>query len=414
MAAVLSNLDILAARKEGSVVIEPFNPKHLGTNSYDVTLGRSFFAQSDQTGYMCPWNPEHARKQWGLPLEAKKIQASSDAELMGCQVGDEVIVIPPGDTILAHTNEYIGGRRNVTTKMYTRSSMGRSCLAMCKCAGLGDVGYINRWTYEIQNTGKMYAVLVVGQRIAQIMFERTGEVEGSYENKGSYQRASSEDLKAVMDQWKPEDMLPQPKRDLPTRDEGPDLKVMEWSIDAMRALETKETPPASLTLPRSTEAAALASREARVDALSDAYLASLTSPRSKGVALSKDGSPISREAWVDALSDAYLESLMLPRPQANPPPDESLSPVAAPAKDMLLSFGAIGAHIRGMTDLHRFVALAGSPSTRTPSSTPTGLLGVTGPTGLQGTVGRPGQVPPQWASTTASGSQVASSSTPSV
>ena len=45
----------------------------------------------------------------------------------------------PGETILAHTQEFIGGRECVTTMMKARSSLGRVFVAVCKCAGWGDV-----------------------------------------------------------------------------------------------------------------------------------------------------------------------------------------------------------------------------------------------------------------------------------
>jgi deoxycytidine triphosphate deaminase len=76
-----------------------------------------------------------------------------------------------GETILAHTNEFIGGRETVTTMMKARSSMGRNFIEVCKCAGWGDIGYVNRWTMEITNNSRFYSIpLVVGRRIAQIVF----------------------------------------------------------------------------------------------------------------------------------------------------------------------------------------------------------------------------------------------------
>ena len=94
----------------------------------------------------------------------------------------------PGETILAHTNEFIGGRDCVTTKMKARSSMGRYFIEVCKCAGWGDVGYINRWTMEITNNSKNYIIpLVVGRRIAQMIFFETGPIlEKDYTDTGKY------------------------------------------------------------------------------------------------------------------------------------------------------------------------------------------------------------------------------------
>jgi hypothetical protein len=48
---------------------------------------------------------------------------------------DRVIFISPQETILAHTQEFIGGRKTVTTMMKARSSLGRNFIEICKCAG---------------------------------------------------------------------------------------------------------------------------------------------------------------------------------------------------------------------------------------------------------------------------------------
>jgi len=92
----------------------------------------------------------------------------------------KIILLPPGKTILAHTNEFIGGRKNITTMMKARSSLGRSFIEICKCAGWGDVGFYNKYTMEVTNNSEFYTVpLVVGERVAQIIFFR---VEGYGEN----------------------------------------------------------------------------------------------------------------------------------------------------------------------------------------------------------------------------------------
>ena len=38
----------------------------------------------------------------------------------------QVILLEPGETVLAHTKEFIGGRDICVAKMYARSSMGRN------------------------------------------------------------------------------------------------------------------------------------------------------------------------------------------------------------------------------------------------------------------------------------------------
>ena len=81
-------------------------------------------------------------------------------------------------------------------------------MEVCKCAGCGDVGYFNRWTMEITNNSTHHAViLVVGKPIAQIIFFRTGEIEGGdYHTNGNYQHSNL--LYCLKKDWKPESMLP--------------------------------------------------------------------------------------------------------------------------------------------------------------------------------------------------------------
>jgi dCTP deaminase len=115
---------------------------------------------------------------------------------------DGVIRIRPGDTILAHTEEVVGGRNGFTTSMRSRSSIGRSCLSVCKCAGVGDVGYISKWTMEITNHSHAIATLPVGLRVAQLLFYEVGETLHHYQGKyGSWH------------DWSPKDMLPKLYRD---------------------------------------------------------------------------------------------------------------------------------------------------------------------------------------------------------
>jgi hypothetical protein len=73
----------------------------------------------------------------------------------------------------------------------------------------GDVGYINRWTMEITNNSRNYSIpLVVGRRIAQIVFFDTmGTLGGrSYDADGKYQ--SGGELSELVARWTPLSCLP--------------------------------------------------------------------------------------------------------------------------------------------------------------------------------------------------------------
>lgn len=211
----LSDKKILEAMQEGSVVIEPFDRKNLSTSSYDVTLGEYFFVEQPPKHFENLYNiydKKHVDRVWGTEPHkaktAKEVLKDYNFDFTGILPSEKIILLAPGETILAHTNEFIGGRDHITTMMKARSSLGRSFIEVCKCAGWGDVGYINRWTMEVTNNSAHYYIpLVVGRRIAQIIFFETGPIENAgYEKSGKYQSSGS--MKDLKKQWSPTQMLP--------------------------------------------------------------------------------------------------------------------------------------------------------------------------------------------------------------
>ncbi len=183
---LLSNKRILEEMESGNIVIEPFERRQLGTNSYDVRLGEWYFLPNHNMVTVDFTDSGQSNLFWGEPQHAH----------------DGAISIRPGDTILAHTEEVIGAQNGYTTSMRARSSIGRSCLSVCKCAGVGDVGYISHWTMEITNHSHAMVTLPVGLRVAQILFFAVGETIGEYH--GKY---------GVREGWTPADMLPKLYRD---------------------------------------------------------------------------------------------------------------------------------------------------------------------------------------------------------
>lgn len=211
----LSDKKILDEIKKGHIVIEPFNRKNLSTSSYDVTLGEWFFAEQHPKHFENLYNiydKKHIDRVWGRePKRAKparEVLKKYSFDYTGIKPEDKIILLAPGETILAHTEEFIGGRDHITTMMKARSSFGRSFIAVCKCAGWGDVGYINRWTLEINNySNRYYIPLVVGRRIGQLVFFETGPIlQSDYTKGGKYQSSGS--VSALKKSWKPHNMLP--------------------------------------------------------------------------------------------------------------------------------------------------------------------------------------------------------------
>jgi dCTP deaminase len=176
---LLSDKRIKEEMEKGNIVIEPFDPRQLGSNSYDVRIGENYYAQTRKMDGLIINDEEQVREFWG-----------------DVRIGNRYIPVRPGETILAHTIEVIGGQNTITTSMRARSSIGRSCLSIAKCAGVGDVGYISRWTMEVSNHSHVILYIPIGMRVGQIEFYEVGDTDKKYS--GKYGQG----------EWSPEDMLP--------------------------------------------------------------------------------------------------------------------------------------------------------------------------------------------------------------
>ena len=130
-----------------------------------------------------------------------------------CNIPEEcpVILLAPGERILGHTEEFVGIRDGVS-EMRARSTWGRCGITVALCAGWGDPGYVNRWTMEIANNNPSWVPLLVGERIAQIVFHQTGPVAHYYGDGGKYQ--VGDDFDGLIRNWSPEQMLPRAYKDL--------------------------------------------------------------------------------------------------------------------------------------------------------------------------------------------------------
>lgn len=226
---MLSDEDIKKERNRGHVVIEPFDETLLNANSYDIRLGNEYYASDDTTRipqkvtdlplhvpnphanqkmftktehtqnetryvthYLCPWSQDSIDQFWSKPKKAIRLESKEDLlqyQLPNHFLHREIIIVPPMSTILGHTIEFIGGQHNITTMMEAKSSIGRCNITVCRCAGLGDVGFINRWCMEIQNCCRYTSlILVVGERIGQITFHYVQTPPSrTYGKRGRYQ-----------------------------------------------------------------------------------------------------------------------------------------------------------------------------------------------------------------------------------
>lgn len=222
--SVYSNTEILQAVKDGTIVCTPFDERNVSEASLDFTLGHYFYKQEydERSRVYNPFDKDDVDRYFKGPLEAMSHREWCERyrylEFKNIPADHPIIVLKPGERILAHTHEFIGIRAHGgAAEVKSRSSWGRNGVAVCFDAGWVDPGYINRITLEIYNLNQHESVVLpVGERIGQLVFHKTGPVDGGYAEgrggvSGKYQQ--SDDLDELIASWQPEMMLPRAFKD---------------------------------------------------------------------------------------------------------------------------------------------------------------------------------------------------------
>ena len=174
---ILTDKQILAQIELGQIIIEPFDRQYLGTNSYDVHLGKYLAVYLDEV------------------LDARK--HNQVKELI---IPEEGLVLEPGELYLGVTQEYTE-THNAVPFLEGKSSIGRLGIDIHATAGKGDVGFCNTWTLEIScvKPVRVYAGMPIGQLI---YFTVEGEIENYYHTKSNakYNQRTIKPVESMM--WK--------------------------------------------------------------------------------------------------------------------------------------------------------------------------------------------------------------------
>ena len=163
---ILSDKSIKKLRKEGKLIIKPFNDEQLQPASIDLRLGNSFLKINENLTEVMTLNDK---------LDYISLQK-------------EEIVIPPHSFLLATTKEHIELPENLTAFVEGRSSIGRMGLFI-QNAGWVDPGFAGQITLELYNANRLPIKLVSGRRICQLVFAKMDEkADSPYNGKYMYQK----------------------------------------------------------------------------------------------------------------------------------------------------------------------------------------------------------------------------------
>lgn len=166
---VLTHNEILKQRTLGKLIIEPFDKKNLGANSYDVTLSTVI------------------KKIRFQHMDIKKNYTYETHEIT-----KKGYLLEPPYAYLAVTNERTYTPHHVPI-FHGRSSVGRYFISTHCTAGYGDIGFNGFWTLEI--LVKFPVMIYPNFKIGQIEFlEPKGIIDKQYN--GVYQNEQAIPIEA--------------------------------------------------------------------------------------------------------------------------------------------------------------------------------------------------------------------------
>src|SRR6476659_1556590 len=174
---ILSDKRILEEIEKGHIIIEPFKRECLGTNSYDVHLGKHLATYKDRV-----------------------LDAKLHNEIIGFEIPKDGFILQPNTLYLGVTLEYTETHKHVPF-LEGKSSTGRLGIDIHATAGKGDVGFCNTWTLEIscKQPVRVYKGMPVGQLI---YFPVEGEIEIKYNQKKDAKYSGQPDKPIESMMWK--------------------------------------------------------------------------------------------------------------------------------------------------------------------------------------------------------------------
>ncbi|MCE3010354.1 MAG: dCTP deaminase [Proteobacteria bacterium] len=174
---ILTDSEILKCIESGDIHVSPFRRECLGSNSYDVHLGKTLAVYQNRV------------------LDARIHNLIETFE-----IPEEGYLLQPDEFYLGVTQEYTETFKHVPF-LEGKSSVGRLGIDIHATAGKGDVGFCNFWTLEIsvKQPVRVYAGMPIGQLI---YFETRGELLTPYNKKGSakYNEKTALPVESMM--WK--------------------------------------------------------------------------------------------------------------------------------------------------------------------------------------------------------------------
>jgi dCTP deaminase len=174
---ILSDTRIIEEIEKKTILVRPYDRACLGSNSYDVHLGKTLATYRNHI-----------------------LDAKVHNEIEYFEIPPEGFVLYPHIFYLGVTDEYTETHAHVPF-LEGKSSTGRLGIDIHATAGKGDVGFCGHWTLEIsvKQPVRVYAGMPIGQLI---YFPVDGEIEVAYNKKANAKYSYQTDKPVESMMWK--------------------------------------------------------------------------------------------------------------------------------------------------------------------------------------------------------------------
>ncbi|MBS3748095.1 MAG: dCTP deaminase [Candidatus Thermoplasmatota archaeon] len=157
--SVLSDADINEYMNESKLGLEPFNPKNLTPNGYDLSIEEVYIKKTES------------------------------------HINEGLAVVPPLSWFAISTKEFVKMSSRITAQLWIRSSYARK--GVMASFGKVDAGFHGTLTISCFNANDEELEIPVGDRFCQIVFEKLESIPSElYDKKsGTYQNQRGVTLK---------------------------------------------------------------------------------------------------------------------------------------------------------------------------------------------------------------------------
>lgn len=161
---LMSDRDLTAAIKAGTVALDPFDPELVQPSSIDVRLDRQFRVFNNH-----------------LYTHIDPRERQDDLTTVVEVADGEPFVLHPGEFVLASTIETVTLGDHLAGRLEGKSSLGRLGLLVHSTAGFIDPGFSGQITLELSNVATLPIRLWPGMRIGQLcVFRLSSPAERPY------------------------------------------------------------------------------------------------------------------------------------------------------------------------------------------------------------------------------------------